>query len=104
MPILDVDHAKTIVVIKRSMGHGRPGIDIELHTNPKTRMYFADAKQALSANHVRDQDPRRLRSTTSKTVAKNRRELKEETRWHTRPSTRTTTRQSPPSTTSPTSS
>ena len=67
-------------------------IDIELHTNPKTRMYFADAKQALSANHVRDQDPRRLRSTTSKTVAKNRRELKEETRWHTRPSTRTTTR------------
>jgi hypothetical protein len=101
MPILDVDHAKTIVVIKRSMGHG---IDIELHTNPKTRMYFADAKQALSANHVRDQDPRRLRSTTSKTVAKNRRDLKEETRWHTRPSTRTTTRQSPPSTTSPTSS
>jgi NAD(P) transhydrogenase beta subunit len=103
MPILDVDHAKTIVVIKRSMRHGS-GIDNELHTNPKTRMYFADAKQALSANHVRDQDPRRLRSTTSKTVAKNRRELKEETRWHTRPSTRTTTRQSPPSTTSPTSS
>src|SRR6476620_1099992 len=65
MPILDVDRAKTIVVIKRSMRHGS-GIDNELHTNPKTRMYFADAKQALSANHVRDQDPRRLRSTTSK--------------------------------------
>jgi NAD(P) transhydrogenase subunit beta len=37
MPILDVDHAKTIVVIKRSMRHGS-GIDNELHTNPKTRM------------------------------------------------------------------
>jgi hypothetical protein len=59
MPILDVDHAKTIVVIKRSMRHGYAGIDNELHTNPKTRMYFTDAKQALSANHVRDQDPRR---------------------------------------------
>jgi NAD(P) transhydrogenase subunit beta len=45
MPILDVDRAKTIVVIKRSMRHGS-GIDNELHTNPKTRMYFADAKQA----------------------------------------------------------
>ena len=92
MPILDVDHAKSVVVIKCSMGHGYAGIDIELHTNPKTRVYFAGAQQALSTNHVRDQDPRRLRSTTSKTVAKNRRELKEVTRWHTRPSTRTTTR------------
>ena len=92
MPSLDVGHAKSVVVIKRSMGHGYAGIDIELHNYPKTRMYFADAEQVLSANHVRDQDPRRLRSTTSKTVAKNRRELKEETRWHIRPSTRTTTR------------
>ena len=33
MPILDVDSAKTIVVIKRSMRHGS-GIDNELHTNP----------------------------------------------------------------------
>ena len=52
-------HAKTIVVIKRSMRHGYAGIDNELHTNPKTRMYFTDAKQELSATHVRDQDPRR---------------------------------------------
>ena len=43
-------------------------------------------------------------SRLEETVAKNRREQKEEIRWHTRPSTRTTTRQSPPSTTSPTSS
>ena len=46
----DVDHAKTIVVIKRSMRHGYAGIDNELHTNPKTRMYFTDARQALSAS------------------------------------------------------
>ena len=47
MPILDVDQAKSIIVIKRSMGHGYAGIDNELYTNPKTSMYFADAKTAL---------------------------------------------------------
>jgi H+-translocating NAD(P) transhydrogenase subunit beta len=48
MPILDVDQAKSIIVIKRSMGHGYAGIDNELYTNPKTSMYFADAKTALA--------------------------------------------------------
>jgi H+-translocating NAD(P) transhydrogenase subunit beta len=48
MPILDVDQAKSIIVIKRSMGHGYAGIDNELYVNPKTSMYFADAKTALS--------------------------------------------------------
>jgi NAD(P) transhydrogenase subunit beta len=48
MPILDVDQAKSIIVIKRSMGHGYAGIDNELYTNPKTSMYFADAKAALA--------------------------------------------------------
>jgi NAD(P) transhydrogenase subunit beta len=48
MPILDVDHAKSIIVIKRSMGHGYAGIDNELYVDPKTSMYFADAKKALS--------------------------------------------------------
>ncbi len=48
MPILDVDHAKSIIVIKRSMGHGYAGIDNELYVNPKTSMYFADAKTALT--------------------------------------------------------
>ena len=48
MPILDVDHAKSIIVIKRSMGSGYAGIDNELYTNPKTSMYFADAKTALA--------------------------------------------------------
>ncbi|MFY9892156.1 MAG: NAD(P)(+) transhydrogenase (Re/Si-specific) subunit beta [Streptosporangiaceae bacterium] len=48
MPILDVDQAKSIIVIKRSMGHGYAGIDNELYVDPKTSMYFADAKKALS--------------------------------------------------------
>jgi NAD(P) transhydrogenase subunit beta len=48
MPILDVDRAKSIIVIKRSMGRGYAGIDNELYTNPKTGMLFADAKQGLT--------------------------------------------------------
>jgi H+-translocating NAD(P) transhydrogenase subunit beta len=48
MPILDVDQAKSIIVVKRSMGHGYAGIDNELYTNPKTSMYFADAKRAVT--------------------------------------------------------
>ena len=47
MPILDVDQAKNIIVIKRSMGRGYAGIDNELYTNPKTGMLFADAKAGL---------------------------------------------------------
>jgi len=49
MPILDVDHAKSVVVIKRSMGKGYAGIDNELYTNPKTGMLFADAKEGLAS-------------------------------------------------------
>ncbi|CAN5550761.1 NAD(P)(+) transhydrogenase (Re/Si-specific) subunit beta [soil metagenome] len=49
MPILDVDHAKSIIVIKRSMGRGYAGIDNELYSNEKTGMYFADAKEGLTA-------------------------------------------------------
>jgi H+-translocating NAD(P) transhydrogenase subunit beta len=49
MPILDVDKAKSIVVIKRSMGHGYAGIDNELYTDPKTGMFFADAQAGLRA-------------------------------------------------------
>ncbi|HEY2130458.1 MAG TPA: NAD(P)(+) transhydrogenase (Re/Si-specific) subunit beta [Streptosporangiaceae bacterium] len=48
MPILDVDAAKSIIVIKRSMGHGYAGIDNELYVNPKTSMFFSDAKSALT--------------------------------------------------------
>jgi H+-translocating NAD(P) transhydrogenase subunit beta len=49
MPILDVDQAKSIVVIKRSMGKGYAGIDNELYTNEKTGMLFADAKDGLAS-------------------------------------------------------
>jgi NAD(P) transhydrogenase subunit beta len=48
MPILDVDQARSIIVVKRSMGHGYAGIDNELYTDPKTSMYFADAKKAMT--------------------------------------------------------
>jgi len=48
MPILDVDKARSVVVIKRSMGHGYAGIDNELYTDPKTGMFFTDAKKGLS--------------------------------------------------------
>jgi NAD(P) transhydrogenase subunit beta len=48
MPILDVDHATSIIVIKRSMGHGYAGIDNQLYTNPKTSMLFADAKDGIT--------------------------------------------------------
>jgi len=47
MPILDVDKAKSIIVIKRSMGRGYAGIDNPLYVNPKTGMFFADAKKGL---------------------------------------------------------
>jgi H+-translocating NAD(P) transhydrogenase subunit beta len=48
MPILDVDQARSIIVIKRSMGHGYAGLDNELYIDPKTSMYFADAKKAMA--------------------------------------------------------
>jgi NAD(P) transhydrogenase subunit beta len=49
MPILNVDHAKSVIVIKRSMARGYAGIDNELYTMPKTGMLFADAKDGLMA-------------------------------------------------------
>jgi NAD(P) transhydrogenase subunit beta len=49
MPILDVDEAKSIIVMKRSMGKGNARNDNELYTNAKTGMLFADAKDGLAA-------------------------------------------------------
>lgn len=43
-PILDADKARTVMVIKRSMGVGFAGIDNELYYLPKTQMLFGDAK------------------------------------------------------------
>ena len=47
MPILDADKARHIVVVKRSLNPGFAGIDNEIYYNPKTYMYFGDAKAAL---------------------------------------------------------
>ena len=47
MPILDVDQAKSVVVLKRSMGKGYAGIDNPLYADPKTGMLFADAREGL---------------------------------------------------------
>lgn len=48
MPILNVDEAKSVVVIKRSLGQGFAGVDNPLYYDPKTRMLFGDAKAALT--------------------------------------------------------
>jgi NAD(P) transhydrogenase subunit beta len=48
MPILDVDQAKSVIVVKRSMGTGYAGIENELYFDAKTSMYFADAKRAMA--------------------------------------------------------
>ena len=53
MPILNVDQAKNVVVMKRSMATGFAGIDNALFYNPKTQMYFGDAKKSL-ANLVKE--------------------------------------------------
>ena len=48
MPILDVDKAQQIIVIKRSMKPGFAGIDNDLYLDPKTQMLFGDAKEAVA--------------------------------------------------------
>ncbi len=47
MPILDVDKAAAIVVLKRSMNPGFAGIDNPLYEDPKTVMLFGDAKRSV---------------------------------------------------------
>ena len=48
MPILNADQAKNIVFMKRSMRPGFAGIDNELMFDPKTVMFFGDAKDSLT--------------------------------------------------------
>ncbi len=48
MPILDVDKAQTIFVVKRSMRAGFAGIENELFFNEKTQMVFGDAKSVVA--------------------------------------------------------
>ena len=47
MPILDVDKAKSVIAIKRSMSPGFAGIDNELYTADNTMMVFGDAKAVI---------------------------------------------------------
>lgn len=49
MPILDVDKARNVIVLKRSMNPGFAGIENELFYAPNTRMLFGDARKSLAA-------------------------------------------------------
>lgn len=48
MPILDVEQAKSVVVLKRSMSTGYAGIQNQLFFGERTRMLFGDAKASLN--------------------------------------------------------
>ncbi|RMH71224.1 MAG: NAD(P)(+) transhydrogenase (Re/Si-specific) subunit beta [Gemmatimonadetes bacterium] len=49
MPIIDVDKARTTIVLKRSMRTGFAGVQNPLFFKPNTRMLFGDAKESISA-------------------------------------------------------
>jgi NAD(P) transhydrogenase subunit beta len=49
MPILNVDKANNVVVLKRSMASGFAGIDNPLYDDPKTVMLFGDAKKSIDS-------------------------------------------------------
>jgi NAD(P) transhydrogenase subunit beta len=48
MPVLNVDEARTVIVLKRSMNPGFAGIENELFVQPNTMMVFGDARQTLT--------------------------------------------------------
>ena len=48
MPILEVDHAKSVIVLKRGQGRGFSGLENPLFFKPCTSMLYGDAKSSLS--------------------------------------------------------
>ena len=48
MPILDVDRARSVIVLKRGMSPGFAGVENELYFNPRTTMLFGDAKASVA--------------------------------------------------------
>ena len=49
MPIINVDEARIVLVLKRSLASGFAGVDNPLFFAPNTRMLFGDAKESISA-------------------------------------------------------
>ena len=49
MPIINVDQARTVFVLKRSMASGFSGVDNPLFFGENTRMLFGDAKESISS-------------------------------------------------------